>query len=86
MKLVIDGQLVPEPPIKVRLRPDHDEQSGITMEAYVGGTWQPICTLREDGVLGLWDVRNYGLVSAGFQMIGTHSSHRSNGPIKTCVQ
>lgn len=86
MKLVIDGQSVLETPIKVRLRPDHDEQSGITMEAYVGGTWQPICTLREDGTLGLWDVRNAGLLGAGFQMIGTHSMYRSNGPIKTCTQ
>ena len=83
MKLVIDGHETELPPTKVRLRLDPG-QKGITMEAYVSRTWQPICTLREDGILGLWDARNKGLAGAGFQM--TEINLASNSRIKTTTQ
>lgn len=84
MKLVIYGQ-APDQPISVRLRPD-PEHEGITMEAYVGSTWQPICTLTDRGTLGLWDVRNRGLSGAGFQMTSTMGGHKFDGPIRTHLQ
>lgn len=79
MKLVLDEYVIEELPLPVRLLHD-PEQDGITMQVLIGGTWNCICTLREDGTLGLWDVGNRQMHSKGFQMSSRH------GPIVTKIQ
>ena len=56
-------------PIRVRLI-DDPPQTGVTMQVFVNNKWQPICTLRESGMLGLWDVKNEDLAGSGFKMAG----------------
>lgn len=70
MKFMVYGEPTPEIPLHVRLT--QCQQGGITMQVYHRNTWLPICTLKEDGTLGLWDVKNKVLKDLGFDM---HEGH-----------
>lgn len=64
MKYILDTDFKPPVPEPLRVRLVDDtltSQRGITMQVLVAGKWLPICTLRMNETLGLWDVQNKGL-------------------------
>lgn len=71
MRLILESNYnITTSPVRVRLVGDWAQQNGITMQVFVNNGWRPICTLREDGTLGLWDVGNKDLRKHGFDMGG----------------
>lgn len=65
---------------------DDPPQHGVTMQVFINGTWTSICTLRNSGTLGLWDIRAKSLREAGFVINGLHQDEQSTSTIQTHVQ
>lgn len=89
MEFILDTDYkLPSPdPLRVRLVDETlTSERGITMQVRVDGTWQPVCTLKVEGSLGLWDVQNKGLSDAGFDMRGHHADSGISGHISTHIQ
>lgn len=75
----------PIPIIQTRLVVQSSE-NGATMQVYISGRWIGICTLREDGTLGLHDIYTKTLIDAGFRMDGIHEDEQSETTIRTHIQ
>ena len=89
MKFMLDTDYKPlsPDPLRVRLVDETlNSQRGITMQVLVIGKWHPVCTLRNEGSLGLWDVQNQDLAGVGFDMRGYHVDHGTRGHISTHIQ
>lgn len=74
MILVTEADYKPPGPDPFKVRLVEFGKGGVTMQVLVGNAWLPICTLNNDGTLGLWDVQNERLSEVGFNMKGRAES------------